>query len=356
MDCEGFDEIVLNLLYEDEPQGQVTDEARRHAEGCPRCAAALASLQQARAQIELPSLPVPPGLAARILTEVEQRQRQEQASWWGRLDRTISLLGSFAMRPQTAMGALLVLMTGLSLVLLRAKPAERGTVRITEHGIPAPPSPVSAAPEKKAIEMPSRKEEERARAPGAEAAPAGAPRDNTDPHAATQAPAAAPLPTPSAEVAAATTAAAEPAGKSDRPAPEPGQEATFTAAMEHYKARRYSDAMRAFDIVANGGGGNSGVAALYAARSARYSSGCNAALPRFDAIANRQVGSSAASEATWEAALCYREMGQGERARQLFLTLRRVAGYRDRVEKELNAMEQRGAMEPAGAAAKPASP
>lgn len=371
MDCEGFDEIVLDLLYDDGPSSQHLDEARRHASGCARCAGSLAALQQARQLAELPVPPVPAGLEQAILAEVERRKQAREATWWGRLDRAISLLGAFAMRPQTAMGALLVLMTGLSLVLLRAKPAKNSSVQITEHGQPehgqpaeapaAAAPPIVAAIERKTAELPSRKEDERAKSADLPSPPAAAIREPSEvaPTPATTTTAtttAAATPTAAPAAAPAASAQAEATVKADKSAAGESQEAAFASAMDHYKARRYREAIQAFDIVANGGGSNGGRAALYAAHSARFSSGCSAALPRYNAIANRQVGSGAASDATWEAARCYRELGQLENARQLFSTLRRVAGYRDRVEKELATLEQRNDKEPAAPAGAKPSP
>lgn len=365
MDCEGFDEVALDLVYDDGPGSQLLEDARRHAGGCARCKASLDSLQQARQLVELPPLPVPSGLERSILAEVERQQQAHQATWWGRIDQLISLLGSFAMRPQTAMGALLVLMTGLSLVLLRAKPAERGSVRITEDGVPAaepqplPAASVAMAPERRPELAAPRVKDSNAGAKGQDAPEARSPREpGAEANPREIAPEAPTATAVAALAPAAPSPAAAPADREKKTEPadkvgESSQEAAFSTAMDHYKARRYGEAMRAFDVVANGGGGNGGLAALYAARSARYSSGCLAALPRFDAIANRQVGSSTATEATWETAVCYRELGQLERARQLFGTLRRVAGYRDRVEKELTALEQRNGKDAPAAAAKP---
>jgi hypothetical protein len=360
MDCEGFDEVVLDLVYDDGPPWPPQlDEARRHAEGCPRCSTALSTLRQARAAADLTEPPVPAGLERRILDEIDRRQRAREATWWGRIDRLISVLGAYAMRPQTAMGVLLLLMTGLSLILLRVRPADRGSVRITENGVPAnegPPVRPSAAPAVAPIvaaadAVPARKDDDRPGRDGPrERDPAG-PRER-DP-AASGRDVAEPTSAPSLVATATATSTATPAApvataSATAASADSGQEAAYAAAMEHYKARRYADALRAFDVVASGGGSNSGLAALHAARSARYSSGCSAALPRLDALMTRQVGSSAA-EATWEAASCYREIGQIDRARQLYSSLRRVAGYRDRVEKELATIEQRDSSPAAGA-------
>jgi TolA-binding protein len=357
MDCEGFDDVVLDLVY-DEPETPLLEEARRHAGGCARCKTSLDSLQQTRLLTELPPLPVPAGLERSILEEVDRRRQEREATWWGRLDRAISLLGSFAMRPQTAMGALLVLMTGLSLVLLRAKPTRQGTVRITEDGVPAAEPPAQAvasvalAAERRPADLPAPRPREEERSAKQDAPPEAkaAPREAPPEAAAVATIAAAPAASAALPGAPGPASPHQDAEKSSDKASDTGPEAAFSSAMEHYKARRYAEAARAFDVVANGGGDNGTRAALYAARATRYSSGCQAALPRFNAIANRQVGTSAAAEATWEAALCYREAGQTEQARQLLGTLRRVAGYRDRVEKELEALESRGSgKEPAAA-------
>lgn len=346
MDCQGFDDVVMDLVYDDGPSSQAQDEARAHAEGCSRCAALLASYRGTRGVIALPLPPAPAGLERRILDEVERRRSEREASWWRRLDQAISLLASYAMRPQAAMSAVLMLSLGMSLLLLRARPAGPGAVRITENGIPAePPAAAAAAPQATAaaaasVAMPERKSEAELpkrddRGRGDVAPTTGRPAELS---AAEPAPAAAPPPPAPAAPAPVATATALPTTTAS-PADATPQEAAYATAMDHYKARRYAEAVRAFDVVANGGGGNAALAALYAARATRYSGGCGAALPRYDAVASRHVGSGVAAEATWEAAVCYREVGQADRARQLFSSLRRVAGYRDRAERELDALD-----------------
>ncbi|MCS6901416.1 MAG: hypothetical protein RMJ98_17340 [Myxococcales bacterium] len=341
MDCKGFDDVVLELLY-DEPETPLREEARRHMGSCTRCKASLGALQQVRKLAELPELPVPSGLERSILEEVDRRRQEREATLWGRLDRAISFLGSLAMRPQTAMGALLVLMTGLSLVLLRAKPTRQGTVRITEDGVPAAEPPASAvssvvaATERRAADLPTPRLREDERNTKSEVLPETklSPREILPET---------PVTSPGGVAAPpAASALSEGIGKSSDKGNNPGPEAAFSIAMEHYRARRYAEAVRAFDVVANGGGDNGIRAALFAARATRYALGCQAALPRFNSIASRQVGTSIAAEAAWEAALCYREVGQTEQARQLLGTLRRVAGYRDRVDKEMGVLEHRG--------------
>lgn len=360
MDCNAFDEAALDLLYDEERlRGRAGDELRRHVEGCSRCSGALAALQRGRDAALLEPLPVPAGLEASILAAVEQQQELQNRSWLRTFDKFLSLAGSYAMRPQAAMAVLMVLMVGMSLLLLRARPAGPGAVRITEDGVPALDAPARAAATQIAAAPATALPEKRAAADVAaqkktdeERAPSKVDASKERPEAA--AVAAAELtakPDDAADDtkedrladATAVTAEAAPAAATAPSATTAPVDAAYAAANEDYKARRYTDAVRGFDIVAKGGGANAPMAALLAARSTRYSSGCGAALPRFDNLASRFVGTSVAAEATWDSANCYREVGQFDRARQLFQAMRRVAGYRDRAEKELTSLAQREA-------------
>jgi hypothetical protein len=331
----------------------------------------LAALRRGRELADPPRLATPPGLEARVIESITREQQLRRSSGWVQVSHAISLLGSYAMRPQAAMAALFLLMVGTSLLLLRARPAGPGAVHITENGVPAVDHQAEAAASARAVAqravaladvVPSRREEDRPApvAPRDKEIPRD--KDSTDSAVVALAPAAAPpaaAPTNSAPSAAgpaapAVTAAAPPATAAAA-SPTPPQDATYAAATEDFKARRYSDAVRAFDIVANGGGGNAPQAALYAARATRYSAGCGSALPRFDQVATRYANTGVGAEASWEAAICYREVGQIDRARQLFSGMRRVAGYRDRAERELSLLDQRQGAEPSRSPAKAAA-
>jgi TolA-binding protein len=368
MDCKGFDEIVVDLLYEP-PGSRGHEEAQRHAEGCSRCAGVLAALRRGRELADPPQLATPSGLEARVIESITREQQLRRSSGWTQVSHAISLLGSYAMRPQAAMAALFLLMVGTSLLLLRARPAGPGAVHITENGVPAVDHQAAeAAASARAVAqravaladvVPSRRDEDRP----APVAPKDPPRDKeaADPVALAIAPAAAPPPAASAPAIAggaaapAATATTAPPTTAAAAAAAAPQDATYAAATEDFKARRYSDAVRAFDIVANGGGGNAPQAALYAARATRYSAGCGSALSRFDQVATRYANTGVGAEASWEAAICYREVGQIDRARQLFSGMRRVAGYRDRAERELSLLDQRQGAEPARTAPKGAA-
>lgn len=184
------------------------------------------------------------------------------------------------MRPQLAMAALFCLVIGSSLLLLRARPGTLGPVRVTENGAPAPA--IEAAPD----------------------LPRGAAQA-----AATAAPSAAPV-----EVAAA------PAATSDYGAPVEG------------RAKRDVAADREAEGAASSGA--DARAALAEAIALRNASGCAAAVSKLDAVAVRFAGTQAASDAMWEQATCYKQMGDRAKAQQLFLALRST-GYRDRAQAEL---------------------
>ena len=66
----------------------------------------------------------------------------------------------------------------------------------------------------------------------------------------------------------------------------------------------------------------------------RDASGCAAAVGRLDAVAVRFAGTQAAADAMWNEAACYKQMGNKDRAQQLWLALRST-GYRDRAQEEL---------------------
>src|SRR6185436_12660293 len=77
---------------------------------------------------------VPPDLERKIL-EAEARVRAGRPLSQ-RIGMLVSIVAGYAMRPQLAMAALLLLMLGSSLLFLRVKPGEPNSVQITERGVP----------------------------------------------------------------------------------------------------------------------------------------------------------------------------------------------------------------------------
>lgn len=343
MNCEAFEAHVLDVLYASDAD---VGAAREHLDGCARCAALTEGLRRARSVAKVPELAVPGDLEEKILLDFEATRRVVAEPWWGW--RLVSKLGAYAMRPQAAMGALALLTVGMSLLLLRAKPAGPGSIRITENGVPAaddgdrfvaaPAVPPTAIEARRLVTdvAPRRDEERAAAARSGDVVVRPSEREASTTAAGEGASGGGPV------VAVTKPEATTGHGGASGAAGVPPIDAAYATAMEDFKARRYGDAARGFDIVARGEGANAAMAALHAARATRYSSGCGAALAKYDDVAARHVGTSVGAEATWEAAGCYREVGQVARARQLYAAMRRVAGYRDRAEKELAALDQRG--------------
>jgi anti-sigma factor RsiW len=148
MDCEKFEAAIIDELY-GELDELTSAAAKRHLAGCARCSARIGGLRATRRVAEIPLVEPPNDLEERIL-------RAADRAWTAtpprpRMAHVISLAGSWAMRPQTAMAAVFLVMIGTSLLLLRGKsgraPAS-AEVTVTEQGTPAPAAsaPAVAAP------------------------------------------------------------------------------------------------------------------------------------------------------------------------------------------------------------------
>jgi len=326
MNCESFDDAVLDLLY-GEGDASAASEARRHVSACARCKKVYDSLDFAREELQLEELPIPPGLESRILTAAASA-RPPRLGFWSTVDRFISVAGALAMRPQVAMGALLLLMCGSSLLLLRARPAGPGSVVVTERGAPGAEVAVAAAP------SPA----DRRGTPDTFGDRASLERRKADGRGdGAAAPAAAAPPSVVAGAVASTPTGGEPA-EAQQVAQIPdavASDPTFAAAMDDYRAKRFENALRTFDVVESGGGEAAATAALYAARSLRYGKGCAAALVRYETIPTKYPGSPAVQEAMWDAAACQRELGRTDQARQLYQALRKTPAARERAESGL---------------------
>ena len=133
MDCEKFDRIVLDLMYGE--LDELTEAAaKRHIEHCSRCKAVSSGLRATREVGALVLVDPPPNLELGILEA--ERRLNAQLPLKKKLGRGVSILAVYAMRPQLAMAALLLLMIGSSLFFLRGRGGARDSVLITEHGVP----------------------------------------------------------------------------------------------------------------------------------------------------------------------------------------------------------------------------
>lgn len=337
MDCERFDKIALNLLY-DELDELTAAAARRHLHHCTRCKSISSGLQATRDLASVHLLDPPEGLRERILQA--ERLAHKELPLRERLGRAVSVLAGYAMRPQLAMAALLLLMVSTSLVFLRARPGGHDQVSVTERGVPGleadlvprhsivtepiTPEPPSAAERYARVDSP---EKERP-APRAAAAPAA---EETRPR-------------PKADDAAAESRALEGAADDAEGAP------SFDQALTAYHAGRYAEAERQFQRVAEAGGPQAMRAALHEAHAARNGSGCQRAAALYDTVATRYPGTPTADEASWHAASCYRALGQTERAAAHYRNLTTRPGYSERATQALAALNADGA-EPSEAVA-----
>jgi hypothetical protein len=73
MDCEKFEPLLLDELYEE--LDEVTSAAvKRHVSGCARCASILNGMRSTRRAVALPMLELPDGLEDRILASVKEAE------------------------------------------------------------------------------------------------------------------------------------------------------------------------------------------------------------------------------------------------------------------------------------------
>jgi hypothetical protein len=370
MDCEKFEATMIDELY-GELDELTSAAAKRHAAGCARCAALFAGLRATRRVAALPIVEAPDDLEDRILSAA--RDAQKVVPFKQRLARAVSGAGSWAMRPQTAMAALFLVMIGTSALFLhgkRSKAPSSAAVTITDRGAPAaapaPLSPSQAAP----VDAPAE--------PNAHGAPKGTPlamassdgdlaragddkkRDSLSaakPESESKG-AAARSDDPGLLPQAAATVPAPPAPPAALGAPKAmggGGSAPVdtTNAMAAYNAGRYDDATRLFDVTAPG----DTTSELWAARSTREGHGCRAAVARFDKAAARAAGTTVGYDAKLEGGVCYRQLGNFAAATQRFNDLLSVPTHAARAQAELNKMQQTApAAQPKRAAAAPAKP
>ncbi len=163
MDCEKFDQVVMDALYGE--LDELTSAAlRRHVDSCARCSEAWNGLRSTREGASFPLEEPSPDLENRILAAALAAQRK--TPWHRQILRGLAWAGSHAMRPQFAMAALFFFVIGSSLLLLRAKPGTVGTspVAVTERGVPTPDEadqPLAAAAQAPAAAPPSETEQAR---------------------------------------------------------------------------------------------------------------------------------------------------------------------------------------------------
>jgi hypothetical protein len=445
MDCEKFDPLLLDELYDE--LDEVTSAAvKRHVSGCARCGPVLEGMRRARSLAALPMLELPDGLEDRILASVKEAEKESQkvvplfssraADAEGehgpqsRASRALSWAGSWAMRPQTAMAAVFLLMIGTSAFVIRSRQSSEraASVSVTEQGEPAAAAPggpdehdsldskaaaaahgpnqpalVTAPPAATVAAQGSpvasaggalafggladpnanagfvdgltagkgrgNAKEDTTAFGSALAASAGDNENDKNKDSKDEAPGRAEKKTATRGAYAPPAPpsnignAAAPAGALYPPAPAGGDGADrdyaprsqsvappltksgatdpqdgFSAGMAAYRSRNFAEATRQFDSASRTGDQN---AALWAAKSVKDGNGgCGAALPRFDAVAQRSSGTWLGNEATLESARCQIAMGQLDPARDKLAKLTSVPSHAAPAQQALNELNQ----------------
>ncbi len=371
MDCEKFEATLIDELY-DELDELTSAAAKRHVAGCSRCAALLGGLRATRRIAVLPLVEPSADLEDRILAAAKDAQKVVPLR--RRLSRAVSWAGNWAMRPQTAMAAVFLLMVGSSVVLMRQRRASApasATMTVKDEGEPAASAAAAPAAEAK-VDPNAAATAHGADLPAAPAVALAPPATAT----AQATPPAAPPPadeqamldrdksanasTPSPPAASVWSSpyrgsaggsggianAAAPAGaprtyadgQYDQSKQKDDRGNAFDAAMALYRAGRFADATRSFDGLA--AAGDQG-AALWAARSVRDGNGgCGPATARFDQVAAAAFGTNVGYDATLEGARCLSALGSMDAARSRFARLLTVPDYASRAQAEIDSMSQ----------------
>jgi TolA-binding protein len=131
-------------------------------------------------------------------------------------------------------------------------------------------------------------------------------------------------------------------------------DASYDAAIAAYRDGRYSEAQRRFDEIASQGGAHAANSALYEVQALRMISGCPSAAPRFEDVHTRYPG-SVGNDAAWQAADCYRSLGEIARARQNYELLSADPSYKARAKEAIAELDQRVANQEAAARKAPAA-
>jgi len=318
MDCEKFDTVTMDLLY-----GELDElseaAALRHLHHCTRCRDIWGHLRTTRELSEIPLEEPPSGLFENIMAQ--EAHAKKTLPFRERASRVISIMAEYAMRPQLAMAALLLLMIGSSLVFVRTDPQNGGQVLVTELGTPHGENTLRPDSRQEAMVF--------------EGNPAGVPRGG---------------------MPAEPNDGAKGAGTSDEdrnPRAKTTGGQAYSEAMAAYQEGRYAEAERLFSEVASSGDERAASAALHEGHAARNGSGCQRAAALYDSVAARYTGGTVSDEASWHAASCYRAMGQLKRAAAHYNHLKERAAYATRALKALEEIEAQlsvAAKEPAASA------
>jgi hypothetical protein len=379
MDCERFEANLIDELYE-ELDELTSAAAKRHVAGCARCASLMGGLRATRRVAVLPIVEPSIDLEDRILASV--RNAQKVVPIGRRFSRAISMAGSWAMRPQTAMAAVFVLMVGSSLLFVRrGRVAASDSLRVTAQGEPAASVAFGSSSDQANAPLDSK----------AAAAAHGAPRPAYAPPPAPMASALATAAPNEAPIATLKERSVLPKGIGDsvgngydrdeessrRGAANAAPPAGAPAAVPPARLASKDDAPLPSDLdkveplkqsqwaggktsgSGAGGVGNTtagqastpGVANqaqaapnanldLQAANNERDTRGCGVAADSYDRIAQQAWGTTSGYDAQWKAAECYRALGKNDLAQARYSKLLTVTQYATQAQRQIAAMGQ----------------
>jgi hypothetical protein len=366
VECEKFESLLIDELYGE--LDEVTSAAvKRHAAGCARCGALLSGFRATRKVASLPVEQPSSDLEDRILSAV--REQQKVLPFRARMSTVLSRAGAWAMRPQTAMAAVFLLVIGTSFVLVqsRSKHAAPSLMGGSAEGTPvaAAAAPTAMASSAYALDgkeaafahgLAEQPQTRRATAiPSTEAQDESKDkRDETSLATATLGKEEAEknnLPTNAGAIAGATDdltrrmqqaqgggGAAGPmatAPSAQTQAPYGGGGVSFGSAKLLYDARRYDEAKAQWDVLAP----TDANAALWAARAERAKAGCtDAVIQRYEQVRTRAGNTAPGNEATLDVGRCYRSGGQASLARSRFSSLLPTQFYGPAAQQELDQM------------------
>ncbi len=373
MDCERLDEISVELAY-GELDARAVVEAEQHMLGCERCAGLVARLRKGREAAGMLELEEPSSmLEARILAVAGTEK--PPASLPRRTGRLLSRAGAWATRPQIAMAAVLVLMVGSSVMLLRGGGSPRKE-KVIDEGKPiaaveaegATGAPANAVPKVAKPSAMTKSEPAAAAAPaevpgqaaaldgkddlaknekkkdkglaedeqqgaklGGKGGAAGSGKESADDgygdSPTDKKTAAKKAAVPGAPMATTTTATPTISGAASG----------YDTAMAAYNESRWADAAKGFDAAAAAGERPSS-SLLFAARAHRADSHCDKALTRFQKILAVYGTSADAPNAALEGGQCAKQLGDLETARGLFTKAKTFPATAARAQAELDAL------------------
>jgi TolA-binding protein len=399
MDCAKLDEMAIDLVY-DELDARALADAEQHLLGCTRCRTLVDRLRAGKKGAESLALESPSSLLESRIVEAATKAARTRAPlpWPRRFARAISTAGAYAMRPQVAMAAVVVVMVGMSVVLLRGGVTNPHRTKVTEEGTPVASVEKNVDDDQGALGNLEQQEPKQDKAPIGGAAGAGAVAQNAP--TATAAPLdeaakeegkddeldhdgvaalekekkladktatiagesagdGADLPPQDGKAkgkAAAGPGAPPPPAATTTPAPVTGGKSndptspTFDAAMDAYVKANYADAAKGFDAAAAAGTRPS-MSTLYAARSLRAMGSCAQAMPRFKKVLSTWPASAEVPWAALEGGECARTLGDDATAKTLFVQAQGYPATKARADTNLASMQG----PPAGASKPPSS-